>query len=68
MKLVSALVVLAALFGIAISVPGAAAAPSPGKAVRPNCKVLLPIAKVEAVMGGAVTLEHFGKSDFIATP
>ncbi len=25
----------------------------------------LPIAKVEEVMGGAVTLEHFGKADFV---
>ena len=33
--------------------------------VRPNCKALLPIAKVEEVVGGTVTLEHFGKSDFI---
>jgi hypothetical protein len=65
MKLASALVVFAALLGIAISVPGATAAPHAGKAVRPDCKGLLPIAKVETVMGGAVTLEHFGKSDFI---
>jgi hypothetical protein len=65
MKLASALLVLAALLGIAIAAPGATAAPAANKAARPNCKVLLPIAKVEAVMGGAVTLEHFGKSDFI---
>jgi hypothetical protein len=64
MKRLVPLVVLAALCGIVVSAAGAAAAPA-GKAVRPNCKVLLPIAKVEAVMGGAVTLEHFGKSDFI---
>ena len=32
---------------------------------RPNCKALLPIGKIEEVVGGAVTLEHFGKSDFI---
>ncbi|HEY2716230.1 MAG TPA: hypothetical protein VGI73_08430 [Solirubrobacterales bacterium] len=34
-------------------------------APRPNCKTLLPIEKVEEVMGGEVTLEHFGPSDFI---
>ena len=65
MKLISALAVFAALFGIAISAPAAMAKPAAGKAARPNCKVLLPIAKIEEVMGGAVTLEHFGKSDFI---
>jgi hypothetical protein len=43
----------------------ARAKPAARKAARPNCKVLLPIAKIEAVMGGAVILEHFGKSDFI---
>jgi hypothetical protein len=65
MKLASTGAVIAALLGIAIAAPGATAAPSAGKPVRPNCKLLLPIAKVETVMGGAVTLEHFGKSDFI---
>jgi hypothetical protein len=65
MKLASALAVLAALCGLAVSAPGAVAGPSHVKVARPNCKVLLPIAKIEAVMGGAVTLEHFGKSDFI---
>ena len=64
MKLTSILLVLVALCGVAASVPGATAAPG-AKVVRPNCKVLLPIGKVEAVIGGAVTLEHFGKSDFI---
>jgi hypothetical protein len=65
MKLASALGVIVALLGIAIAAPGVMAAPVAGKPVRPNCKLLLPIAKVETVMGGAVTLEHFGKSDFI---
>ncbi|HEY5333622.1 MAG TPA: hypothetical protein VIJ21_08760 [Solirubrobacterales bacterium] len=65
MKLASTVAVIAALLGIAIAAPAATAAPSVGKTVRPNCKLLLPIAKVETVMGGAVTLEHFGKSDFI---
>jgi hypothetical protein len=32
---------------------------------RPNCKALLPKPKVEEVIGGAVTLQLFGKSDFI---
>jgi hypothetical protein len=64
MKLTSILLVLVALCGAATSVPGATAAPA-AKVARPNCKALLPIAKVEAVVGGAVTLEHFGKSDFI---
>jgi hypothetical protein len=65
MKPISILAVLVALLAVAVSAPGAAAKPAAGKAARPNCKVLLPIAKVEEVMGGAVTLEHFGKSDFI---
>jgi hypothetical protein len=60
MKLTSILLVLVA---VAASVPGATAAPT-AKVARPNCKALLPIAKVEEVVGGAVTLEHFGKSDF----
>jgi hypothetical protein len=64
MKPISVLAVFAALLGIAVSAPGATAKPATGKAARPNCKALLPIAKIEAVMGGAVTLEHFGKSDF----
>jgi hypothetical protein len=63
MKFTSVLLVLVALAGIATSVPGATAAPT-AKVARPNCKALLPIAKVEEVVGGAVTLEHFGKSDF----
>jgi hypothetical protein len=65
MKPISVLALVAALLGIAISAPGATAKPVAGKSARPNCKVLLPIAKIEQVMGGAVTLEHFGKSDFI---
>jgi hypothetical protein len=64
MKLTSILLVLFALCGVAASVHGATAAPA-GKVARPNCKALLPIAEVEAVVGGAVTLEQFGKSDFI---
>jgi hypothetical protein len=70
-------VVVALSAALTLAVPGFAAAqaggrpdPSPATASRaknprPNCKALLPITKVEAVMGGAVTLEHFGKSDFI---
>jgi hypothetical protein len=65
MKPVSVLVLILALLGIAVSAPGATAKPAAGKVARPNCKVLLPMAKVEEVLGGAVTLEHFGKSDFI---
>jgi hypothetical protein len=65
MKPISVLAVFVALLGVAVYAPGATAKPAAGKAARPNCKVLLPIAKVEEVMGGAVTLEHFGKSDFI---
>jgi hypothetical protein len=61
MKPISILALVVALFGIAASAPAATAA----KAPRPNCKALLPIAKIEEVTGGAVTLEHFGKSDFI---
>jgi hypothetical protein len=64
MKRLSVLALLVALLGIAVSAPGASAKPAAGKGARPNCKVLLPIAKIEQVMGGAVTLEHFGKSDF----
>jgi hypothetical protein len=60
----STLAVLLALAGIVAAVPAATA--KPGSAPRrPNCKALLPQAKVEEVMGGAVTLQHFGKSDFI---
>jgi hypothetical protein len=65
MKPISVLALVAALLGIAVSAPGATAKPAAGMAARPNCKALLPIAKIEAVMGGAVSLEHFGKSDFI---
>jgi len=65
MKLSSALLVLVALCGIVMSAPAATAAPAKTKVARPNCKALLPIAKVEEVVGGAVTLQHFGKSDFI---
>jgi hypothetical protein len=65
MKRLSVLALLVALLGIAVAAPGATAKPGASKAVRPNCKVLLAIAKIEQVMGGAVTLEHFGKSDFI---
>jgi hypothetical protein len=35
------------------------------KTSRPDCKALLPIGKVEEAVGGEVTLEHFGHSDFI---
>jgi hypothetical protein len=63
MKLVSVLTAFVALCAVAVSASLASAAKTP----RPNCKVLLPIAKVEELMGGAVTLEHFGKSDFIRT-
>ena len=65
MKTVSVLAVVAALLGIAVAAPGVAADAGAAKVPRPNCKSLLPIAKIEEVMGGAVTLEHFGKSDFI---
>jgi hypothetical protein len=41
---------------------GAPRAPASGP---PNCKTLLPQANVEEVMGGAVTLQLFGRSDFI---
>jgi hypothetical protein len=64
MKIASFFVVLAALCGIGVAATGASAAPA-AKVARPNCKALLPIAKIEDVVGGAVTLEHFGKSDFI---
>ncbi|HJZ36813.1 MAG TPA: hypothetical protein VJ204_11145 [Solirubrobacterales bacterium] len=65
MKPVSVLALILALLGIAVAAPGATAKPAAGKVARPNCKVLLPIAKIEEVMGGAVTLQEFGKSDFI---
>ena len=65
MKIAAALAVIAALLGIVVSASGAAADAAAPQTARPNCKRLLPIAKVEALMGGAVTLEHFGKSDFI---
>jgi hypothetical protein len=64
---------LLAVVGIAllIAVAAFATAPtSPARAAkkgasRPNCKQLLPIGKVEETIGGEVTLEHFGHSDFI---
>jgi hypothetical protein len=65
MKIVSIRVVLVVLCGIGVAATGATAAPTAAKTPRPNCKVLLPIGKVEEAVGGAVTLEHFGKSDFI---
>lgn len=65
MKPISIFALVLALLGITVSAPEASAKPAAGKAALPNCKALLPIAKVEEVMGGAVTLEHFGKSDFI---
>lgn len=65
MKIPSALLVLVALGGIAISAPFVTAAPAAGKVARPNCKTLLPQRKIEEVMGGAVTLQLFAKSDFI---
>ncbi len=65
MKPVSVLAVVVALLGIAVAAPGVTADAGAAKVPRPNCKALLPIAKIEAVMAGAVTLEHFGKSDFI---
>jgi hypothetical protein len=65
MKPVSVLAVVLALLGIAVAAPGVTADAGAAKVPRPNCKALLPIAKIEQVMGGAVALEHFGKSDFI---
>jgi hypothetical protein len=46
---------------LVVLVAGAVAAKKP----RPDCRKLLPIGKVEEVMGGAVTLEYFENSDFI---
>jgi uncharacterized membrane protein len=63
--LATLLVLVLVLAGVVGAVPGAAAKPAAGKPKRPNCKVLLPQAKVEEVMGGTVTLQLFGKSDFI---
>jgi hypothetical protein len=62
MKRLSLVLALLALAGIGAVVPVATAKPAPK---RPNCKALLPQAKIEEVMGGAVTLQIFGKSDFI---
>lgn len=63
---------LVAVLGVAllVVVPVFAAQPAPARAVkggtsRPNCKQLVPIGKVEEMVGGEVTLEHFGHSDFI---
>lgn len=76
MKVGVVVAVSAALALAAAGAAGAQAGGSPGtssviasraKPPRPNCKRLLPQAKVEAIMGGAVTLAHFGKSDFIRT-
>jgi hypothetical protein len=56
---------------LAIAVPTLAeAGPAPAPVLekstaRPDCRQLLPIGKVEEVMSGEVTLEHFGHSDFI---
>ncbi len=35
------------------------------KKPRPDCRKLLPMGKVEEVLGGRVTMQHFGHSDFI---
>ena len=61
--------VLAATFVIAVAAFVASQA-TPVRAAtkgtsRPNCKVLLPIGKIEEAVGGEVTLSHFGHSDFI---
>lgn len=60
-SLLATVAVLLAFVGIVAAVPVAVAKP----VKRPNCKVLLPQAKVEEAVGGAVTLDEFGKSDFI---
>ncbi len=65
MKRLSSLLVLLALGAIAVCVPIAAARPASSAPARPNCKALLPIAKIEEVIGGGVTLQQFDKSDFI---
>jgi hypothetical protein len=41
--------------------PGSAPA---AKKPRPDCRKLLPMGKVEEVLGGRVTMQHFGPSDF----
>ncbi len=46
---------------LAVLGAGAGAAKKP----RPDCRKLLPMAKVEEVLGGTVTLERFEHSDFI---
>lgn len=62
---------LVSVLGIAVLIAVAALATAPTApaakkgASRPNCKQLLPIGKVEETIGGEVTLEHFGHSDFI---
>jgi hypothetical protein len=55
-------VALLAVAGCALALTAGIAV---AKTARPNCRVLLPMAKVEEVLGGAVTLQHFGPSDFI---
>ncbi|MBN9621346.1 MAG: hypothetical protein J0H06_00090 [Actinobacteria bacterium] len=59
------LLTLAALLAIAGSALALTAGIAVAKTARPNCRVLLPMAKVEEVLGGEVTLQHSGPSDFI---
>ena len=57
-----------ALRGVLLTMTVAVAAAPAGaasKTRRPDCRSLLPIGKVETAVGGAVTLQHFGKADFI---
>jgi hypothetical protein len=51
---------------VALAAPAASPAVAAKKGgSRPNCKVLLPIGKVEEAVGGEVTLGLFDHSDFI---
>lgn len=55
-------VIVTAAFVASHATPAQAAKPGTS---RPDCTKLLPIGKVEEAVGGEVTLQHFGHSDFI---
>jgi hypothetical protein len=57
--------VAAVIAGSASAAAGAVHPLAAKKKPRPDCRKLLPMGKVEEVLGGRVTLQHFGPSDFI---
>lgn len=65
-RLVGLVAVASMIAAAAFAVPQDAPAGTVKKAKsRPNCKLLVPIGKVEEMVGGEVTLEEFAHSDFI---